>query len=187
MIIGLAMGIGISIVFGLGLLWYTDRGGVRKDTAFDDMQELPEVVDSLHMYAPLGSDKLPGGTRLVDESVVPYMVDGLCGYAPTDNTIGVITVRKDMAPEIYRRVFFLQPDSCVADSANGIFLLVSPNRFFPDGECGRLLRVVSADSFYQAHFKRTVIQEAVGSIDRQMNELMQQIEKMQRQLQGSEN
>ena len=60
--------------------------------------------------------------------------------------------------------------------------MVAPNIFFPQGECGKIVNIFTTDSFYQVQFLRTDIQEAMGGLDRKMDELMKQFQEIEKQL-----
>lgn len=156
-----------------------------------DSMDIRAYMDSL--TADFVPDSLPADDyvsenyKLVDESVVPYMVPELCGYNPRNLRMGVITVRRDMDPEVYARAFpRLSGRKGQVDTIPDVFLYIKPMSMFPEGEYGKVAYVLANDSVIQIQFVRGGVEEMVQSVSTRLDAVSGQLQDLADRLQHEE-
>lgn len=124
--------------------------------------------------------------KLVDESVIPYLVPELCGYNPRNLKMGVITVRRDIDSTVYAKAFprfSFRPGQ--VDSIADMFLYIKPMDIFPNGEYGRLAYVLANDSVIQIQFVRGGVEEMVSNVSSRLDAVSIQLQELARQMQDN--
>lgn len=158
--------------------------------------ELPQI-DSLYMDYVLSNipeDKRdsvikqmeePDNYKVVDEEVIPYIIDEMCGYRPDNLEIGVITVRKDIKQSVLKKAFpRLDLKQEQVDSIGDIFINIKPMRCFPQGEYGRILSMVANDSIIQVQFEVAEAQQMMDSMTERLSNVAKEIEELAKEMEN---
>ena len=110
--------------------------------------------------------------KTIEDELLSYYIDGLCGYVNEEANQGVLTLNKKIPTNLYNKYFpTLQKDSSIAINTQKEFIYIMPNDYFPLGELGEVNVFIQNDSLIQMQFTVTSLDNVVEVMVDELNVL----------------